>query len=390
MKIALVAELYMPGFNGMITAVRGLAESLSAIGQDVTLVCPDSVEVRKWAGEHRIAIYPVLGINVPAQIQQRVGVWLPTDRRKVRHLLRKIDIVHLHTPLLTGLAIARIAREEHLPIVATNHLLPENLIAALRVVPTRGQQLLTSIIWRWIGKGLRTADVVLSPSQYGQELLRARFPGLPVKVISNGVRGPLCRPPTDANSQSSVIYPLYVGRLQREKCVDELLYAVRGCLAAGINIEFSLVGDGPDRARLESVAHQLGITSHVRFAGRVSDQVRDLYYEKATCLWMASRSELQCCAALEAMAFGLPVVAARAGALPETIREGIAGWLYAPGKVDEIVSIMGSIQQSQTLRHQVSRRATAVAAEHRLSDICENIVALYSSMLFKRRSIKWS
>jgi glycosyltransferase involved in cell wall biosynthesis len=387
MKIVLVTELYFPGVSGLITAVRSLAETLSESGHRVTLICPDSWTLKSWAAKHGVALCPVLGLMAPWRIGQRFGVLLPTSYRNIRQVLAKADVVHLHSPLLIGLIVALIARSRGVPIVVTNHALPENIIGALRTIPAFAERILARIIWKWIGIGLRIADVVTSPSVYASQVIRANFADMQVQVISNGIRNQSQESSLEWYDRYRATRVLYVGRLQREKRVDELLHALLACLQAGISIEFTIVGDGPDRQRLEKIAAQLGIVANVTFVGVISDDARDMYLERSCCFWMASRSELQCCAALEAMAAGLPVVAAEAGALAETVPDGVAGLLFPPGEIARIVEIMNVLRRQPDLYRRLSQGALGVAATHSLSSVCETIVQLYSSVLAGRRAI---
>lgn len=384
MNIVLGTELFLPGVSGIITAVRNLAEELRGAGHQVTLICPDSASARYWASRHRVVLLGVRGVPIPGRIHQRVCLRLCGNRNHARAVLRAAHVVHLHSPFLLGLAIARLAREEGVPVVVTNHALPENLIGALRLPLTIGSRVLSPGLWQWIGKGIRLADVVTAPTAFAAQILRDHVGNIPVHVISNGVRQ-LRDPPRVLSVQQGdePFLALYVGRLQREKRVDELLHAVRACQEAAIAVELTVVGDGPDRGRLERTARRIGITQYVRFVGLVSDDRRDFLYTHSHCLWMASRAELQCCAALEAMAAGRPVIGVRAGALPETVLDGIAGRLYDPGNVGQIVEIMSEFRRNPEVYRRLSRGASTVAAQHRSSDCCSANVDLYSSLVLR-------
>ena len=121
---------------------------------------------------------------------------------------------------------------------------------------------------------------------------------------------------------------------------------------------------------------RLQLQDAVRFVGMVSDRIRDAYYGESDCLWIASRAELQCCAALEAMAAGCPVVAARAGALPETVPDGIAGRLFTPGNPNEIVEIMKGLCR-QPERRRLSDGARTVALKHGIARVCSDTLEIY-------------
>src|SRR5436190_131118 len=124
--VVLLTELFLPGISGMITSVITLAEQLVFMGHRVTLVCPESAAARRWGEESRVSLETVPGVNLPAKIGQRLGIPTPRTPSRLRHLLRDADILHLHSPFLIGLLATRVAREANVPVVVTNHALPEN------------------------------------------------------------------------------------------------------------------------------------------------------------------------------------------------------------------------------------------------------------------------
>lgn len=391
MNIILTTELYLPGTNGMITAVRGIAETLTALGHTVTLIAPESWHAAAWAAKHNVVLMPMYAITASARIGQRLAIW-PPPRKATKAALHQADIIHLHSPFLTGLRLGRMARDRDLPVVVTNHALPENLISAIRLPLPSDHSVSASAIWTWIGKGQRLANLATSPSLHGAQLIKRKFGQVPIRVMSNGIKQKDLAVPANIND-SGPFKALYVGRLQREKRVDELIGAVRACAHAGVVIHLTIVGDGPDRRRLERLSAELGVARQVTFAGLVSDDERDWHYEACHCFWMASRSELQCCAALEAMASARPVIASRAGALPETVPDGVAGLLYTPGEEQSIVEIMTRLAKDRELYRRLSIGALDSARKHSLSRVAGLWVDLYRAVIANSngtdRLLKW-
>jgi hypothetical protein len=127
MHVVLLTDLFLPGISGMITSIVTLAEQLVCGGHDVTLVCPESQAARRWAGQCGVRLQTVPGLTIPAGIGQRLGFPTPRTSSHLRDLLRHADILHLHSPFLIGLPAVRVAREERVPVVFTNHVLPANL-----------------------------------------------------------------------------------------------------------------------------------------------------------------------------------------------------------------------------------------------------------------------
>jgi glycosyltransferase involved in cell wall biosynthesis len=125
---------------------------------------------------------------------------------------------------------------------------------------------------------------------------------------------------------------VFVGRLSAEKGVDVLMRAmkdVRGLTCA-------IVGDGPEKARLVALAEELGL-ENVETLGALYGADLDREIARAKAVVVPSRSyETFGLTALEAYAWGKPVVAARIGALPEVVREGKTGLLFEPGNAEDL------------------------------------------------------
>jgi glycosyltransferase involved in cell wall biosynthesis len=121
---------------------------------------------------------------------------------------------------------------------------------------------------------------------------------------------------------------LVAARLSVQKGIDVLLAALPAILAEQPGARLYLAGDGPERQRLEARALSLGVAGAVTFAGDRRDLPRLLAAARA--LVLPSRSEGAPYAALEAMALGVPVVAAAVGGLPEILEGGAAGRLVPP------------------------------------------------------------
>ena len=371
----------MPGVSGMVTSVRGLAEGLVASGNDVSLACPDSIEARHWACRVGVDLHPLPAVTLPARISQRSVIPVPNMRKRIWPAVVGADIVHLHSPFLIRRAVVRCARERDIPIVATCHALPANVLGALRLDGARLKRT-SSFLMRRICCELEAADVIVSPSKFAAQHLTNQCGRLDVRVISNGVKINTRAVPLrhGAVNRDGHVRALYVGRLQREKRVDELIRGICAAQLDGTDVCLTIVGTGPDEKRLRRITQRIP-TRHVRFVGHLTDEALAETYGESTVFCMASRAELQCCAALEAMAAGLPVVAARAAALPETVADGIAGRLYDPGNVREFASIITGLAHDDSNYQSLSAGARATAQSHSLDESCTKMLALYQATM---------
>jgi glycosyltransferase involved in cell wall biosynthesis len=137
---------------------------------------------------------------------------------------------------------------------------------------------------------------------------------------------------------------LYVGALRRQKGLDGLLEALA---RADTRPELCLVGDGPERAALEGQARELGLGARVRFIGQVSDP--SPYYARARAFVFPSWAEGMSNALLEAMAFGLPVVATRIGGNVDLVEDGVNGLVVEPGHPGELAAALSRLVRDEPL-----------------------------------------
>jgi glycosyltransferase involved in cell wall biosynthesis len=147
------------------------------------------------------------------------------------------------------------------------------------------------------------------------------------RTIANGVAVPPLAP--KAPSAPGAARLVTVGRLAAVKNFGMLIRAFAGLAARWPRLELAIVGDGPERAGLETLAKQLGLVDMVKFLGFRSDV--DAQLAQSDVFVLTSLSEGIPMAILEAMKSGLPVVATRVGGVPATVADGVTGTLVDSG-----------------------------------------------------------
>jgi len=174
---------------------------------------------------------------------------------------------------------------------------------------------------------------------------------------------------------------LCVGRLVPAKGQHVLLDAVARLRSERGAVNLVLVGAGPDEASLRAHVERLGIAASVEFAGGVTQDRIGEYYRRADCFALASFAEGVPVVLMEAMASGLPCVSTRITGIPELIRDGIDGFLVAPGDAHALAEALGRLADAPTLRQRLGANARAHVVAH--YNLAQNTAKLAS--IFARR-----
>ncbi|MFM1994053.1 MAG: hypothetical protein RL537_742 [Actinomycetota bacterium] len=357
LKVVLACDTFAPDINGAARFAERLAGGLVRNGHEVHIIAAaiDSSEgprIEEHDGVNMI-VHRLRSYKVPQHKTLRwTAPWSLT--RKIGKILDDVEpiAVHIQSHLLVGRFANIAARKRKIKVLATNHIMPENLIK-YSLLPKFMHGLIMRILWADAGRILRKMDAVTTPTKRAAELLEKAAGVTGVLAISCGIDA--SRFANDSAVQNKEPIALFLGRLDYEKRVDVLLRAVAS-LTEHSNLRVELVGDGGERDRLKKLAISLGISNRVSFLGHVTDEELPGIYERATVFVMPSIAELQSIATMEAMASGRPVIGADAMALPHLVHDGDNGYLFPPN-------------DSEALADRLRRILTADQAElNRLSE----------------------
>jgi len=170
------------------------------------------------------------------------------------------------------------------------------------------------------------AIAAVSPSTR-MELRKLGYQG-PVHVVPNGTGTvPETVGPRDPDPTITI-----VGRLVPHKRVDIMLGQIAAAASDIPNIRAEIVGDGPERRRLEQVVLDLGMHSHFTFHGYQPDHVRDALLNRAWLTMNASDAEGWGCSVIDAAAWGVPCLAVRVPGIRDSVIDGVTGWLVDSAK----------------------------------------------------------
>ena len=354
MRIALFTETFIPKVDGIVTTLCQTVKQLTSLGHEVLIFAPaggfSEFERARIVGMkgRSFALYPELSLSLPrASMRAAIAEFKP-------------DLIHVADPALLGIAALYYGGGSnggamHLPLVVSYHTdLPKYL-------HYYGLGFLEGSIWPLLRTRHQRATLNLCTSTAMIEQLRehgignlALWPGgvdcdrFHPGRVSQEMRARL----SEGHPESPLL--LYVGRLSAEKGIE----GIRPILEAHPEARLALVGDGPHRKALAS--HFAGLP--VFFAGFLHGNDLAAAFASSDIFVMPSRTETLGLVVLEAMSSGLPVVAARAGGIPEMIEDGVSGNLFD----DELdaISAIGELIGSSERRKALGAVARARACDH--------------------------
>ncbi len=369
MRVAIVTEVFMPAVDGVVTRLQRTLEELQRTGDEVLVVAPEG-------GPASYAGAPVVGVRTFSMPLYPDGdgyppkrVSLPGPALATALRLFRPDVIHAINPVLLAAGAVAFARGRKLPLVASYHA---HLPAYTHCYHLG---LLEPAGWRYVRALHNRAHVNLATSHAAVDLLAhhgferlAHWPfGVDTERFHPRMRHAGWRSRLSGGRDDRLAL-LYVGRLAKEKSVEQLVEAVRG----RDDVTLGVVGDGPMRDRLRRTFRGTPTT----FLGFLHGTELAHAYASADVLVQPSQTETLGLVTLEAHASGLPVIAADSAAARELIEEGVDGVRYDPsrsgslaGCIDRLVAdpqfleaMTGRARES--VAHATWRHATAALRDH--------------------------
>ena len=377
LTIVMGCDTFSPDVNGAARFAERLAAGLVARGHAVHVIAPS-------ANHRQVGTFTetIEGEQVTVH-RARSWRWYPHDWLRfvlpwrVQHYARETlkhvdaDVVHIQSHINVGRGLSLVAAKRGIRQIATNHIMPENLLDFTRM-PDAFNRWLVRRQWQAARRVFVRGTAVTTPTRRAADFLEQNTGLTGVLPVSCGIDAGNYVPDLGPREQHRL---LFVGRLTSEKQVDVMLDALAKLPP---EIHADLVGGGDRVPDLQRQVTRLGITDRVVFHGQVPDAELREIYTRASIFVMPSIAELQSIATLEAMASGLVIVAADAMALPHLVENGVNGWLFPPGDVDTLVARIQSLLALPDAELERMRRASLQGVvAHDIQRTLDTFEALY-------------
>ncbi len=347
---------------------------LKRAGLEPHLFCADRREIDHWVDDLR-------GRGIRVELYRPTKEWNPLGIAVALRCLRGYELVHINkTHARNSLPAVVAARLAGAAVLVTT----EHLVTPVESHFPLGQRIIEGLV-RWTN---RFVDRIIAVSELSRDMLieNYRVPPSVIAAIRNGIDFSPFERDIDATGIREEFglgahdrVAVFVGRMTERKGHTFALQAVASILESVPGYKLLLVGEGELEEDLKTQARNLGVDGSVVFAGFRRD-IPELL-AASDLLMLPSESECLPITILEAMASGLPVVAADVGGVSEEVEDGVTGYLIesrdAGALAEAVVEVLGSPDLGASMGAAGKRKAVS---EFGIDECVRSVLSLYEDL----------
>lgn len=372
MRVAIFAETFLPKWDGVANTTCHLLDHLAARGHESLMIAPEGAPAS-------YANTPILGrpcFALPMYPALRLVTPRPGLGSEILDF--KPDIVHLVNPALLGISGLHRAREAGVPVVASYHTDLPGYLEKYNLTAFR------DFVWNYFRWLHNQADLNLCPTRFirrqlaerGFERLEIWGRGVDSQVFRPARRSRLWRERLTAGHPDAPLL-VYVGRLAIEKRVE----VIRPVLEELPHVRLAVIGDGPERARLEGV---FAGTNTVFTGYLTGDDLPDAYAAGDVFVF-PGENETFGNVVLEAMASGLPALVASHSGLKDHTRNGWNGFQFEPGNGAQLATLVRWLLSDPDYRARLAANALDYARGLTWEQNLDGLIGHYERLVATRR-----
>ncbi len=355
LRIGQFTDTFIPVVDGVGRVVQAYAETLSAMGHNVTVVAP--MYDTGFQGGFPYQLVEFIGTSVPGLKQYKVGEAMLDAHYRRRIRMIELDIVHAHSPFTAGSEALRLAAVRKLPLVATFH--SKYYDDFLKTTKSESvAKVMTKFVVNFYNRcdevwavGKNTADVLHSYGYEGE-----------IQVMPNGATMRTVHP-SDIEEVSRRFelgkdpVVLFVGQMDWKKNILTVLEACAELKQQGKAFHLLLAGQGIDMNAIRKKIVELQIQDRAQMLGHVTDtSLLDGLYARATVFAFPSLYDAAPMVVREAAVMGTPSVMVRGSTAAEVIRDGENGYLCENDPKD-LARVISGILENPARRDAVGQAA---------------------------------
>ncbi|MFZ2174997.1 MAG: glycosyltransferase family 1 protein [Rhodococcus sp. (in: high G+C Gram-positive bacteria)] len=369
MRVAIVAESFLPNMNGVTNSVLRVLEHLQRSGHQAMVVAPDTVGSQPPAPavHNGVRVYRVPAVMVPKVSSLPVGLPQPGLTAELRAFAP--DVVHLASPFLLGAGGLAAAHRLDVPTIAVY----QTDVAGF--AESYGLGITTRAVWAWTRRIHKGSTRTLAPSTSAVDALaEQRIPR--VHRWARGVETTRFAPSRRSTSLrdswlrgSDRLVVGFVGRLAPEKHVERL-----AALAGNPAIQLVVVGDGPERAQLQH------LMPGAIFTGQLGGIELAEAYASLDVFVHPGEHETFCQAVQEALASGVPVIAPDAGGPRDLVSHCRNGYLLPVERFAELLASAVDVLSEDRMRARFGDAARQSVLHRTWPAICDDLLGHYADV----------
>lgn len=387
LKVGIFTDTYFPQVNGVATSTATLKKNLEVLGHEVYVF----TTTNPLAEQNEERTYRVPSISIVSD--HRLAMFY---RRRLAAEIKSLnlDVIHTHTEFSLGIFGRLIANKFKIPLVHTYHTIYEDYTHY--IIKSKRFNAVSKEIARKISKKFcNTSDKLIVPTHKVKDLLTAYGVIKEMSVIPTGIalhrfdtqqvdqnQDQALRKQLGIKENEKII--LYIGRVAKEKNIQELLVHLQPYMKEKTDVKFVLVGAGPEKSNLEALVKQYGMEAHVVFVGEVPwEHVMD-YYRIGDVFVSASQSETQGITYIEALASGLPVVAKADPCLEGVVENAVNGYTFDDQAA--FLQALDAVLYDEQHQEQLSMGATHSVEKFSEAVFAKNVETLYIDVLMMKQT----
>jgi glycosyltransferase involved in cell wall biosynthesis len=385
MRIAQVSDTFLPVVDGVGRVVVAYAETLAKMGHEVTVSAP--LYNTGHRGGFPFELVDYTGFRVPKAPQYKTGSPIMDDHYRRRIAMLDFDIVHAHSPFVSGREALRLARERDIPMVATFH--SKFYDDFLKV--TKSETLAKMVVDNIVRYFERCCEVWAVSATSGEVLRSYGYRG-PMRVMTNGTT---LRPENpEAVAQARDRWQLndrpvllFVGQMDWKKNILRILEAAAKLKTHRADFRLVLAGQGSDMDAIKNKADDLGLKEQTVITGHIgSTKELDALYKAASLFVFPSLYDTFSLVVREAAAMGTPSVVVRGSCAGESIQDGFNGFL-CDDDADDLCRVIRLALDNPEATHLIGEKARETIPVT-WEEVMADVVARYQELIAAHRPRK--
>lgn len=386
-KIIIGSASFFPNISGVATTTQVLAKHLAKDGWQVFVFAPS--QFFKTFEDSSFPEYKVIRFrSIPNPFRKGFRVSAFSKGQIIQKVAQiQPDIIHLQDPTSICSALLKASQRFKIPVVITNHFYLDYIISYVGFLKIFGKQI-RAVLRRYLTRFYNQCQYVICPTETVKRELIKWGVKQPIVAISNVVD--LSRFYAHENLGNFYLkyhlpnnpLVLYFGRVDKDKEVSVLIKAIPLVLKE-IEAHFVIGGAGDELEKLKTFAESLGLEGKISWLGWIKHESEDLpkIYQAAKVFVIPNRHETQSIVTLEAMAAGLPIVAADSGALPELVQNNQNGYLFHPGDEKDLANKIVSLLKDEQKRKQMAEKSLEISSGQQIQQSLAEIKRIYEIAL---------